>query len=91
MMVFMARRLVHLNCAGLANIILGDRPVMPELMQEACTTENIVAAVLPLLRNEPPAQLQRHQFSVLRDILGERQAASGVVDMLIELSTQESS
>lgn len=87
---FMARRLVHLNCAGLANIILGDRPVMPELMQEECTTDNIVTAVLPLLRNEVPAQMQRKEFSVLREILGEGHASSGVVDMLIELSAHTS-
>jgi lipid-A-disaccharide synthase len=86
LLAFMARRLVHLNCAGLANIILGDRPVMPELMQEACTTENIVAAVLPLLRNNEAARMQRNEFSVLRETLGEGHASSGVVDMLTELS-----
>ena len=87
---FMARRLVHLNCAGLANIILGDRPVMPELMQEECTTDNIIKAALPLLRNEAPAQIQRKEFSDLREILGEGHASSGVVDMLIELSAHTS-
>ena len=83
---FIARRLVKLNCAGLANIILGDRDVMPELIQEACTVDNIIAAVLPLLRNEAPAQLQRKEFSFLRETLGARNAASGVVDLLTELS-----
>lgn len=90
LMAFMARRLVKLNCAGLANIILGDRAVMPELIQEACTTDNIVTAVLPLLRNEAPAQIQRKEFSVLRETLGEGHASSGVVDMLTELSAHAS-
>jgi lipid-A-disaccharide synthase len=74
---------------GLANIILGDRHVMPELMQEACTPDHIVSAVLPLLRNEEAAQVQRHEFFVLRETLGEGEPSSAVVDMLIELSNQK--
>ncbi len=89
LMAFMARRLVKLKCAGLANIILGDKDVMPELIQEACTVDNITAAILPLLQNEAPAQLQRKEFSVLRKTLGARHASSGVVDMLADLSNHD--
>ena len=83
--MFLARRLVGLTCAGLANIILGDRPVMPELIQEDCTVENIVDNIMPLLGNEQPARLQRQQFAVLRNTLGELNAPSGVADMISEL------
>jgi len=84
-MVFLARRLVQIRCAGLANIILGDRPVMPELLQEDCTTDNIVAQLLPLLRDENAAQQQRRECARLRTLLGPDQPASGVADIVDEL------
>jgi len=84
-MAFFARRLIKLRCGGLANIILGDRPVMPELIQEACTVDNIVAEIMPLLRNEPVAQQQRDECAKLRALLGHEQAAVGVVDMVEDL------
>lgn len=79
--MFLARRLVRLECAGLANIVLGDRPVMPELIQEECTPENIVSNIMPLLRNEAPARRQRDEFAGLRDLLGDENPAKGVADM----------
>jgi len=85
LMVFLARKLVSLRCAGLANIILGDRFVMPELIQENCTVDNIMTELMPLLRDEPAAQKQREAFSQLRRILGDKHAASGVVEMVEEL------
>jgi len=85
LMVFLARRLVKLNCAGLANIILGDRRVMPELIQENCTLENILSELLPLLRNNEAAELQRSEFVRLREILGHQKPAVGVVDMVKSL------
>ena len=85
LMVFLARRLVKLNCAGLANIILGDRPVMPELIQENCTLENILSELLPLLRNSEAADKQRSEFIRLREILGHKKPAVGVVDMVESL------
>ncbi|ATX82332.1 lipid-A-disaccharide synthase [Mariprofundus ferrinatatus] len=85
LMVFLARKLVSLQCAGLANIILGDRFVMPELIQEHCTVDNIMAELMPLLCHEEAARKQREEFSELRRILGDKQAASGVVEMVEEL------
>ncbi|MDQ6982772.1 MAG: lipid-A-disaccharide synthase [Mariprofundus sp.] len=85
LMVFLARRLANIRCAGLANIILGDRPVMPELIQEACTVDNIFAEVLPLLRDELVVQRQRGECAKLRTLLGNQQAAVGVADMVDEL------
>jgi len=84
-MVFLARRLVNLKCAGLATIILGDQLVMPELIQEHCTLENIMRELMPLLHNRDAALKQREAFSELRQILGDQHAASGVVDMVEEL------
>lgn len=88
--MFLARRLVRLECAGLANIILDDRPVMPELIQEMCTPEQIVGHLMPLLKGETPAQRQRQEFARLRDLLGDKNPAVGVVDMAEVLVTSRS-
>ncbi len=85
LMAFFARRLIKLRCGGLANIILGDRPVMPELIQEACTVNHIVDELVPLLRNDPVAQQQRRECAQLRALLGHNQPAIGVVDVVEEL------
>ena len=45
------RPLIHAPYATLVNIILG-REAMPEFIQEDCTPENLVAALLLLLRDE---------------------------------------
>ncbi|WP_018294876.1 lipid-A-disaccharide synthase [Mariprofundus ferrooxydans] len=82
---FLARRLVQLRCAGLANIILGDKPVMPELIQQACTVDNIMAHLLPLLDDGKSAAAQRTAFKQLRQRLGQHKVAAGVVDMVEEL------
>lgn len=85
LMAFIARRLVKLNCAGLANIILGDKPVMPELIQEACSVDGILSEVMPLLQNAERAQAQCDQFSLLRTAMGDAVAAAGVVNIMIDM------
>ncbi len=84
-MVYLARKLVNVKCVGLANIILGDRFVMPELIQGLCTVDHIMDALMPLLRGETAAQKQRESFSELRHILDGKDVACGVVDMVEEL------
>jgi len=88
LMMFLGRHLVKLRCIGLANIVLGDRPVMPELIQDACTVEHIVDALVPLLRNEASAQQQRRECAELSTLLGDRKPATGVVDLVDELFNQ---
>jgi len=85
MMAFLARRLIKSHCVGLANIILGDKPVMPELIQEHCCIDNIIAQLLPLIRNEDAARYQRSEFKKLRSILGQQNPACGVVDKVESL------
>ncbi len=76
--VFLARKLVKLRCAGLANILLGDRPVVPELIQEACTVEAIMCELLPLLKNGEAAAHQQQAFASLQEILGDEDPAAAV-------------
>jgi len=85
LMAFIARRLFKLRHVGLANIILDDQAVMPELIQENCCVEQIIAQLLPLIRNEQTAVDQRSKFAQLQSILGHEQPASGVVDMVENL------
>jgi len=84
-MAFLARRLVKLRCIGLANIILGHQFVMPELIQEDCRVESIIAQLLPLIRNKDAAHHQRQAFKELQTTLGPKNPAVGVVDMVEEL------
>jgi lipid-A-disaccharide synthase len=81
LMMALARRLVHLPHAGLANILLGEE-AMPELIQEACTPEAIAGRLLDLL--DPSgitAPRQRQQFMRLHAMLGEHDPAAGVAEM----------
>ncbi|MDX8406424.1 MAG: lipid-A-disaccharide synthase [Mariprofundus sp.] len=84
---FLGQRLVHLQCAGLANIILDDTMVMPELIQRACTIDNIMAHLLPLLHDGERILAQRESFKALRLRLGQQCVASNVVDMIEKLAT----
>lgn len=45
---FLARRLIRVRYASLANLVL-DREVQPELLQEGCTPDRLARALRPLL------------------------------------------
>lgn len=83
--VFLARMLVHLKCVGLANIILDDRPVMPELIQQECCVEKILQHLVPLLKQDLQASQQRQAFVELRRRLGVHHVAANVADMVESL------
>ncbi len=84
--VSLARKLVRLRCAGLANILLGDQPVMPELIQEACTVDAIMRELLPLLGRDEAAAHQRQAFVALHEILGNKDPGVAVAHMAKELT-----
>jgi len=84
--VFLARRLLRLHCAGLANILLGDRPIMPELIQEACTVEAVMRELSPLLENGEAAGHQHRAFASLREMLGDKDSAAMVAHMAMKLA-----
>jgi lipid-A-disaccharide synthase len=52
----------------LANLVLGDN-VVPELLQEACTPERLVAALEPLVSDTPERRRQIEAFRRLDDIM----------------------
>lgn len=55
---FLARRLITVRTVALANL-LAETPVIPELLQERCTPENIAEAVGALLADEGARARQR--------------------------------
>jgi lipid-A-disaccharide synthase len=76
-----ARALVKVKYAGLANIIL-NKEVMPELLQDAATPENISAAASRML-----AQLDdyREKLIPVRRLLGEPGAAARTAKIALAL------
>ena len=91
MTAFLARRLVSVRFFALVNL-LADRQVAPELMQEACTPEAIVAAVEALLSDEAA---RAAQLSGLREVVEKLGGVSPVpsdraAKVVLEVMEQES-
>ena len=53
-----ARHLVTVSYASILNLIAGHQ-IVPELLQERCTSEGLAAALLPLLQDAQAASAQR--------------------------------
>lgn len=88
MTAWLARRLVKLRHVSLANIIL-DRPVVPELLQDACTPENLEAELAALLHDPAKAAAQRAGFAELRHRLGDtdgRPPSERAADVVLSLA-----
>lgn len=64
-----ARRLIRVSSVILANLVLGEN-VVPELLQENCTPENLASALLPLLTDTPERRRQIEAFVRLDAIMG---------------------
>jgi|GEM_PF-5650 len=62
------RLITPLRFAGPVNILL-DREAVPERLQERCTPDRLVAALAPLLDNEPAAEAQRADLAEARSRL----------------------
>lgn len=69
------RRLLKTPFVNLANVLLG-REIIPELLQENCTPENIAAALAPLLTDEHARDLQKQFLRVIPSMLGADQSVS---------------
>lgn len=84
-MIFLARKLVQTDCAGLANIVLDDTEIMPELIQEEVTVERILAELRPLLFDEAARKKQQDAFAELRSRFGESDPSGQVVRMAMTM------
>jgi lipid-A-disaccharide synthase len=64
-----ARRMLTIRSVTLPNLVLGEN-VVPELLQEACTAENLAAALIPLLQDTPERHRQCQAFGRLDSVMG---------------------
>ncbi len=69
------RRLLKTPFVNLANVLLG-REIIPELLQENCTPENIALALTPLLSDENARDVQKQFLRVIPSMLGADQSLS---------------
>ncbi len=68
------RRLVNVPSVILANLVIGEN-IVPELLQEDCTPQQLAAALEPLLADSPERRRQTEAFGRLDSILQIGQAA----------------
>jgi lipid-A-disaccharide synthase len=71
-----AKRVVKLPCVAMANLIAGKQ-VVPELLQDDFTAENIVKQIEPLLPDGLARQSMMEGLAQVRGLLSKRPAASG--------------
>ena len=81
--MWLGKKLLRTRCVGLANIILGDKPVMPELLQEEANVENVLSELAPLLEGEASAK-QRHKFTELKEILTDKNPSEELAKIILE-------
>jgi lipid-A-disaccharide synthase len=62
------RRMIKVSSVILANLVLGEN-VVPEFIQEACTAENLSAALAPLIGDTPERHRQIEAFARLDVIM----------------------
>jgi lipid-A-disaccharide synthase len=89
---WMARLLIKIPFIGLVNIVAGER-VVPELVQNRVTAENVSTAVLTMLSDPEKQQVLRERLLKIRESLGEpgvmMVVAKRIADCMDELTTNE--
>jgi lipid-A-disaccharide synthase len=79
-----AKLFIDVAHVGLVNIVAGKR-VVPELLQEAVTPENIAGAVAPVLRDPMHHRLVTEELREVRARLGSGGASGRAADVVIEV------
>jgi lipid-A-disaccharide synthase len=79
------RRMIKVSSVILANLVLGEN-VVPEFIQEACTAENLAAALVPLIGDTPERQRQIEAFARLDAVMeiGSRAPAARAADIVLD-------
>lgn len=79
-----ASRMIKVSSVILANLVLGENAV-PEFIQEACTAENLAAALVPLIGDTPERARQVDAFARLDAIMeiGSRAPAKRAADIVL--------
>jgi lipid-A-disaccharide synthase len=79
------RRMIKVSSVILANLVLGEN-VVPEFIQEACTAENLAAALVPLIGDTPERRRQIEAFARLDAVMeiGSRAPATRAADIVLD-------
>lgn len=86
--MFIGRLIIRVDHVGLVNIVAGKR-VVPELLQEKVTPENIVNAISPLLNDTDAYEEVRKELLNIRDRLGKSGASARAAAVVLELLGKE--
>lgn len=78
------RRLIRIPDIGLANIVAGKR-VVPELIQDQATPENLATEILNILREPSVRQQMLEGFDLIRRQLGERIGSVELAQLIDEM------
>ena len=70
------KRLVRVPSYILANLVIGEN-IVPELMQDDCTPEQLADALVPLIGDTPERRRQVEAFRLARHHHGDRLARAG--------------
>lgn len=81
---WIARRTIEVPSVILANLVLGQN-IVPELLQESCTSEKLAAALVPLIRDTPERRRQVEAFSWLDSVMeiGSRDPSAHAADIVL--------
>jgi lipid-A-disaccharide synthase len=81
----LGRPFVHVDTFAMVNLIAGQR-IVPELIQDKCTPENIAAETLSLLTDGPRAERTRSALAEVRKKLGSPGASARAAEAVLEVA-----
>jgi lipid-A-disaccharide synthase len=81
------KSLVKIPYIGLINIVAGDM-VVPELLQEQCTPENIAEHVLRILGDPREVERVKYQLEKIKEKMGGAGASEKVATIVLDLANQ---
>jgi lipid-A-disaccharide synthase len=84
-----ARRLIRVSTAILANLVLGEN-LVPEFLQSDCTAENLAAELEPLLHDSPERRRQLGAFARLDELMqiGASSPAQRAAEIVLDVAVR---
>jgi lipid-A-disaccharide synthase len=86
----LARTMISVDSVILANLVLGER-IVPELLQEACTVQNIARELKSVITDTPERDAQLRAFARLDDIMeiGRAEPSARAADVVLACARQQ--
>ena len=83
---FLAKRLLNIQFVNLSNILIG-REIVPELLQERCTPNNIALYINNFLNQDNLYKIQQQGFSKVQKILGlnQQKPSENAADVILNI------